>query len=107
MTNIDVTRGDDVQWTITLTAGGSPVDITGWTFAGMVRATPDGSLAATWAFTPVTPLAGIIRASLSAASTATLAAGVYGFDMECVNLASLKKTFIAGKIVVRADYTYA
>lgn len=107
MTNIEITRGDDVQWTITLTAGGAPVDITGWTFAGMVRDTPDGTLAATWTFAAVTPTGGVVQASLAAADTATLSAGVYGFDMECVNVAGFKKTFIAGRIVVKADFTHA
>lgn len=67
------------------TQTGSPVDITGWTFASQIR-TQAGVLSATFTCTIVNAAQGVFSISLTAASIAGLTVGtVYVWDLEATS----------------------
>lgn len=106
MTEIPIFRGDDVRWALTLKNTTGVVDVTGWTFAGMVRLLPDSAVAATWSFDTADAATGVVIASLARADTSLLAPGLYGFAFAYTDSGNKKSTFLAGRLIVKADYTH-
>lgn len=104
--NFSITRGDTETVIVNITTDGStPIDITGRTYRAQLRATKDsGSISASFACTITDALDGQVTCVLSAASTATLAAGTYYWDFE-ENNNGVVTTIIAGTVNVLADVT--
>jgi hypothetical protein len=72
-------RGEDVLWIFTMT----PVtDITGWAISARVKQTPsDPTPLLTINASLTSPAAGVFTVSLPAASTTSLSAGTYAYDV--------------------------
>jgi hypothetical protein len=100
------TRGDNVTVGVTMTTDGTtPINITGRTYAAMVRADyEDPTPAATFTCTIVSGAAGTLSLTLSSASTLSLNPYNYVWDLQ-ETAAGVVSTVIAGAFVVLPDVT--
>ena len=101
-----ITRGDTETLVVTITTDGSTaVDITGRTYSSQIRTQQDSTtIKASFTCTVTSGAAGQVTCVLSAASSATLSAGLYFWDLQ-ENASGVISTILAGNITVLADVT--
>lgn len=103
--NVEVRKGDTFTFSFSIKDRNNGVDVirnlTGYTAAGMVKASPESSSAtvATMSFTSSAGdlTNGIITLKIAWAVTAAMATGSYYFDIYVVDTASEKQTYYKGK----------
>ena len=83
-TTISRTRGDDWEITGTLSASGSPIDLTTATVTAQMRRTIGSSVAATFTVTVTSAATGEISLALSDTITEGIDPGIYLFDVQVV-----------------------
>lgn len=100
------TRGDTVTVNVTMTTDGTtPINITGRTYASMVRRNyGDPSPVATFTCTITNAAAGQVQLVLSATSSAVLDAYNYYWDLQ-ENASGVVTTVLAGAFTVLPDVT--
>lgn len=112
---VDVVRGDSLFATVTIDEGGTPVDVSGYTWRAQVRATADSTGSPLFSFTVGTASAatGILTLTLDAASWADPADALplpdpakFFWDLEGTS-GSTVRTFLSGKIKLKADVSRA
>ena len=101
-----VTRGDTMTVNVTMTTNGTtPIDITGRTYASMVRANyEDPTAAASFICTITNAAAGQLQLVMSGASTALLEPFNYYWDLQ-ETASGVVSTVLAGAFVVLPDVT--
>ena len=80
MATINHKQGDTLDWVITLTEGGTAVDITSWTIRAQIRA--GDTLIASLTVTVVNAASGLFRLSATAGQTDSWSAGSHSCDVE-------------------------
>ena len=80
MATITHKQGDTLDWVITLTDGGTEVDVTSWTIRAQIRA--GDTLISSLTLTLVDAANGLFRLSATAAATDTWSAGNHSCDIE-------------------------
>ena len=102
--NLTITRGDTETVVVTLKDGaGVAMDITGRTYRAQIRTAKDSStISASFSCAITNAAGGEITSTLSAVSSATLAAGKFYWDFEETN-GSIVTTILAGTVTVLAD----
>lgn len=80
MATINHKQGDTLDWVLTLSEGGAPVDITSWTILAHIRA--NDTLIASLTVTTIDAANGQFRLSATAAATDTWTAGSHSCDIE-------------------------
>lgn len=102
--NLTITRGDTEQVVITINdAANVAINIAGRTYRAQIRATKDATvIAAAFTCAITNASGGEVTCTLSAGTSATLAAGKYYWDFEETN-ASVVTTILAGTVTVLAD----
>jgi hypothetical protein len=80
MATINHKQGDTLDWVITLTEGGTAVDITSWTIRAQIRA--GDTLIASLTVTLVNAASGLFRLSATAGQTDSWSAGSHSCDVE-------------------------
>lgn len=78
----------------------TPVDITGWTGLGVVRASREGTVLATMSFQLLDPTNGKFLFSLTDTQTSALPIGALYYQMSLTNSGSTQ-TYCAGNFYVR------
>lgn len=101
-----ITRGDTETLVVTITADGSTaIDITGRTYKAQIRSQQDSTtIKASFTCTVTSGASGQVTCTLSAASSATLSAGLYFWDLE-ENASGVISTILSGNVTVLADVT--
>lgn len=105
-----VTNTDWTPSLLWLDASGSPVNLTGFTAAMMIRSWPDSAqLASLTSGSGITlgGSAGTIALNLPKASTATIPAGVAKYDLLMTNGAGSTSALLYGDVIVRAAVTHS
>lgn len=104
--DIKIMRGDTEVFNITVTdSTGAAIDLTGDIFTSQIRYNRDDtSIAATFNCSVVDPVAGLVRLTLPATTSAGLIAGSSFWDLQR-NDAGVITTIIAGKCTILADVT--
>lgn len=104
--DLTITRGDTETLVVTITTDGSTaVDITGRTYSSQIRTQQDSTtIKASFTCTVTAAASGQVTCVLSAASSATLSAGLYFWDLQ-ENASGVISTILAGNITVLADVT--
>lgn len=102
--NLTITRGDTEVIVVTMKdSAGVAINITGRTYRAQVRTTKDaGSVAASFTCVVTSAVNGEVTGTMSAVSSAALAAGKYYWDFEETN-AGVVTTILAGSVTVLAD----
>lgn len=102
--NLTITRGDTEIVIITINDSSNvATNITGRTYRAQIRATKDSStIAAAFTCAISNASAGEVTCTLSAATSAGLAAGKYYWDFE-ETYSSIVTTILAGTVTVLAD----
>jgi tRNA threonylcarbamoyladenosine modification (KEOPS) complex Pcc1 subunit len=101
----------DTDWMIIFTLlgpdGVTATNLTGYTARAVMQAPGQTSIELTTANSRIAlgGSAGTITLTLNAATTATMAATVYGFGLDLINGASQKTRILEGDITVTADTT--
>lgn len=86
-------------------SAGAPVNITGRTYAAQMRSTTGAStVLATFTCSIVSGAGGTLTASLSAATTAALSAGLAVWDLQETNGSTIT-TLLAGSVTIVQDVT--
>lgn len=100
--NLTIAQGEDFYIELTLDNNGVPLDLTGYTFAGQVRASAlaDGAPLASFAFQILNAAAGKIAVSLDDTITATLPAYSLSYDMFMTAPGSVKTQILRGSATV-------
>jgi archaellin len=80
MATVTVKQGDTLEWTITVTSGGSAVDISSYSIRAHIR--QNQTLVAALTVTLSDPSNGICTLSATAAQTDTWASGNHNCDIE-------------------------
>lgn len=108
--NLDpLVRGDDWSIRLTITSGGNPIDITGYSYTMTLKTNPaepdPGDLQVT--ATPVGTDAqnGILYIQAARVDTSLLAATTYNYDVQQQDLAGNVNTLLIGKVKVVTDIT--
>jgi len=84
---------------------GAAVNITGRTYASQIRSTTDATtVLATFTCSIVSGAGGTLTASLSAATTAALSAGLGVWDLQETNGSTIT-TLLAGSVTIAQDVT--
>jgi len=103
--DIEITTGDTEQITVNLTNGGSPVNITGRSYAAQIRPSAlSSTIIATFTCTITNAALGIVICSLSATETAALTPVFAVWDLQETN-GSAVTTLVSGKAIVSSDVT--
>lgn len=104
--DIKVMRGDTEIFNISLAdSSGSPINLTGDTFASQIRYTrDDATAAAVFSCVVTNAVGGVVQLTLSSASSAALTAGTAYWDLQRTSGGSVS-TVLAGKCTVLADVT--
>lgn len=107
--DIEVYIGDTLTITVNVTNNGSPVNITGRTYAAQIRQTPGSStILATFTCTITNAAGGVMVATLPASVTAALAVTRAAWDLQEVTPASpenVVQTIVAGYADIVQDVT--
>lgn len=105
MQTLKFKRGD--TWTITADAlsAGQTVDLTPVTIASQLRATPDGSIVATWTITKSLTVTGRYTMTIAAATTAAIAGGSYLCDVQYTDGAGAVTSTSTFSVEVELDIT--
>ena len=102
--DLELRKGAAFARTITYKVNGATTNITGYTFAGQIRAI-DGTLAASLTVTVVNAAAGTVSISLSSATTAGMTVGqVYNWDFE-VTISGTTTELLRGLVTVLSEQT--
>lgn len=102
--DLELRKGAAFARTITYKVNGATTNITGYTFAGQIRAI-DGTLAASLTVTVVNAAAGTVSISLSSATTAGMTVGqVYNWDLE-VTISGTTTELLRGLVTVLSEQT--
>jgi hypothetical protein len=102
--DLELRQGAAFARTITYKVNGSTTNISGYTFAGQIRAI-DGTLAASLTVTVVNAAAGTVSISLSSATTAGMTIGqVYNWDFE-VTISGTTTELLRGLVTVLSEQT--
>ena len=102
--DLELRKGAAFARTITYKVNGATTNITGYTFAGQIRAI-DGTLAASLTVTVVNAAAGTVSISLSSATTASMTVGqVYNWDFE-VTISGTTTELLRGLVTVLSEQT--
>ena len=107
--NLSLYAGDTEKFNIAITAGGLPVDLTGWTIKAEIRASrgaPTVIETFTCTLSP-TPEDGTLTISLSDTETAGLPIGaaIGVWDLQMTSPTGDVKTFLTGSVEVTQDVT--
>lgn len=102
-------RGDDWSIKLTITSGGSPVDITGYTYYMTLKADIDsadpGDIQTTASSVGADATAGILYIDFSKDDTSTLAAKTYKYDIQQRDDTGNIQTLFIGNVKVVKDVT--
>ena len=102
--DLELRKGAAFARTITYKTNGATQDITGYTFAGQIRAI-DGTLAASLTVTVVNAAQGTFSIALSSATTAALTVGqVYNWDLE-QTVSGVTSELLRGLVTVLSEVT--
>lgn len=97
--------GDTEQITLTLSNGGSPVNITGRTYAAQIRPEPlSSTVIASFSCVITNAAAGIVVCTLTATQTAALSPTIGVWDLQETNGSSVT-TLVAGTATIQSDVT--
>lgn len=104
--DLTITRGDTETIVVTITSDGTtPINITGRTYRAQIRSSQDATtVKASFTCTVTDAANGQVTATLSATNSATLASGIYYWDLE-ENASGVISTILAGNVTVLADVT--
>lgn len=104
--DLTITRGDTETLVVTITAdGSSPIDITGRTYQAQVRSQQDSTtIKGSFVCVVTAGASGQVTCTLSAATSSTLSAGLYFWDLE-ENASGVISTILSGNVTVLADVT--
>jgi hypothetical protein len=104
--DIKIMRGDTEVINVTVkNPDGTPVNLTGDTFASQIRYTRDSAtIAASFSCVVSNAAGGVVTLTLSSASSATLTAGLAYWDLQRTS-GGIVSTIVAGKCTVLADVT--
>lgn len=94
--------GDTFTMAATVTQGGVPFNLTGYTAAAQIRATPTAAVLAAMA---ATIAANVITLNLTAADTAALPAAVAVWDLRITSPVGAVTTLLAGDAKVTPSVT--
>lgn len=99
-------RGD--TWTVTADAlsAGQPVDLSSVAIQSQIRATPDGSVVATWTITESVTVTGRYTMTIAAATTASIAEGTYLCDVQYTDGGGAVSSTSTFAIEVSLDITH-
>jgi hypothetical protein len=102
-----VVRGDAFKQTVTITSGGSPVNLTtyGTTWAATARRQVDDSTTVPFTVDSTSASTGVLTFSLTASATAALNNSVYYFDVQVTGGTVTPQTPFRGTLIVFKDYT--
>lgn len=107
--DIDVYIGDTLTVTTTVKNGGTPVNITGRTYAAQIRAEPKSStILATFTCSITNAAGGVVVATLPASVTAALSVTRAHWDLQETTPASpenIVNTLVAGYANITQDVT--
>lgn len=105
--SFDLDKGTD--WFIELhykDSAGVPINLTGATFEGKIRATNNlGTVKTTFDITAIDLTIGHIKIGLTNTKTSLLADGINVYDVE-MTLSSIKTRLLEGEINARSEVTY-
>jgi len=106
MSSITRVRGDDWSIAGTISADGTPVNLTGATITSQLRRTADSTVVAeAWTVTVNSAAAGTVTLSLTDTETALITPGTYVYDLQVV-ISGVTTTYGEGStLVVKADVT--
>lgn len=103
--NIIIDQGTDFSIDVTLTdSNNAVIDITNSTFASQVRKHYSSSNSVSFTVAKTDSPAGVFTLSMNAATTSTLSAGRYLYDVEMV-LNSVKSRVVEGEVTVTPEVT--
>lgn len=105
MATITHKQGDTLDWVLTLTEGGAPVDITDWTIVAQIRASD--TLIASLTVTVVDAANGQFRLSATAAATDSWTAGSHSCDIEITDDSSNVFSTETFTVVILEDITHS
>jgi len=95
----------DFKKELTISQAGSPLNISGWTFAGEIRKTKKGVLVGTFSFNIVDGPNGRVDITIDNALTAAYPAGRWYYDVEYVDGSGDKKRLLEGRALISAEVT--
>ena len=106
--NMDCVQGDDFVQPIRFRDPDTlnPLNLTGWSGSAHVRRTLDDVLVTPFTVTinqPVNP--GMVLLELADTVTELMPVGVYNWDLELVNAAGLRRTWLQGTFSILKQYT--
>jgi len=102
--DLELRKGAAFARTLTYKVNGATTNISGYTFAGQIRAI-DGTLAASFTTSIVNAAAGTFSISLTSATTAGLTVGqVYNYDLE-VTISGTTTELLRGLVTVISEQT--
>ena len=97
--------GDTEQITLNLSNEGTPVNITGRTYAAQIRPEPlSSTIIASFSCVITDAAGGVVVCTLTAAETATLAPTIGVWDLQETN-ATVLPTLVAGTATIQSDIT--
>lgn len=104
--DLTFTRGDTETIQVTMTTDdGTPIDITGRTYASQLRTTPDiAAISATASCTITDAANGVMTVIFTPAQTSPLDPGYYYWDLQ-ENASGTITTVMSGTVTVLADVT--
>lgn len=103
--DLQVYRGDDPLFQVTMTEGGTPVVLptTGWTAQIRESTSPTSPVLATFTIDASTAATGVLRLSLAGADTAGLPSSA-AWDLQCTDGGKVR-TYLAGSVVATGQVT--
>lgn len=106
-TDLTIDQGADFQTTVDLIADdGSPIDITGYTFAGQIRKSYySNSATANLVISVINAVGGNTLVTLSADTTSNIPAGRYVYDIKMVDSANTTTRVVEGIVTVTPQAT--
>lgn len=103
--NITIDQGTDFSIDVTLTdSNGTIIDITDSTFASQLRKHYSSSNSTAFTVTKINSANGVFALSMNAATTSTLSAGRYVYDVEML-LNGSKSRVVEGQVTVTPEIT--
>ena len=104
---LDVDQGSDFSTDVTLqNNNGTPMDLTGFSAAAQFRKHPTSTTSYSFTIAIPEPSTGVIKLSLSAATSSTIKPGRYWFDLEITAAGNTSKTrVIEGMLTINAEIT--
>lgn len=102
-----VVRGDAFTQTVTITAAGSPVNLTsyGTAWTAQARRDPDDTTAIPFTIDATNAATGVLVFTLSAATTASMNNAVYYFDVQATGGTVSPQTPFRGTLLMFKDFT--